>query len=509
MNLWELLSQRAQEYGRKTFLLYRQEEISYERLLAEVRRIADGLFQLGISRGEKVCVWMENRPEFIHLFFAVTSLDAVLVPLNPRYTLREVEYILQHSEARSLILSDRFAQMAREVEPRCPFLERVIVLGKETQGDSISYDLLREKGDPRFWPPSVPDEAEAGIIYTSGTTGKPKGVVITHHNYMVNARMGSQGKKMDEQTRVLTCLPLVHVNAQVSSLLSALYAGGSLVLLEAFHPKEFIPALARYRATTFAGVPTMYAILLNTPNLEQYDLSPLTYCISGGAPMSPDLLDRFEKAFHCRILEAYGLTEATALVSTNPPEGRRKIGSLGIPYEGVEMRIFNEQEEETPKGQVGEIVVRGENIMKGYFKDPEATAEVLRGGWLHTGDMGYKDEDGFFFLAGRKKEMIIRGGVNIYPKEIEDVLMTHPQILEAAVIGLPDSIWGERVHACIVPKEESLPSEEVIVFCRERLADFKTPASISFHHDFPRTGANKIQKTRLKEMITEGTSDLI
>jgi len=505
MNLWELIVDRGQRFGGKNYLFYREEEVTFEELLLMVRKLADGLFRVGVSRGEKVCLWMENRPEFIYLFFAVTSVGAVLVPVNPRYTLREVEYIIQHSEACSLMVSDRFATMARKILPACPLLKRLIGLGTGENPPLLSYESLMEQGNSRFQPPPIRADDDAGIIYTSGTTGKPKGVIITHHNYVINARMGSEGKKMDPQTRVLTCLPLVHVNAQVSSLLSSLYAGGSLVLLEAFHPKEFIPSLARYRATTFAGVPTMYAILLNTPDLDRYDLSALTYCISGGAPMSPDLLISFEKAFNCRILEAYGLTEATALVSTNPPDNRRKIGSLGMPYKGIEMKIFDEADRELPRGQGGEIVVRGENVMKGYFKDPSATAQALRGGWLHTGDMGYEDQDGFFFLAGRKKEMIIRGGVNIYPREIEEVLKSHPMILEAAVIGPPDPIWGERVHACLIFKEgQGLTLQEVQAFCKERLADFKIPATISFHKEFPLTGANKVQKPRLLEMVMKG-----
>src|SRR5581483_2724141 len=262
----------------------------------------------------------------------------------------------------------------------------------------------------------------------------------------------------------------------------------------------FFAALARFRATAFSAVPTIYAILLQAEEAEAHDLSSLRFCVCGAAPMPVELFRKFEEKFHAFILEGYGLSEGTCVSSVNPLGGKRKIGSIGLSLSGQEMKIFNDRDEELPAGAVGEIVVRGENVMAGYFKNRAATEETLRSGWLHTGDLGYRDEEGYFFIAGRKKEMIIRGGENVYPKEIEELLYRHSGIQEAAVVGLPDPVWGEEVAAFIVPKPDAvLTSEEVVSYCQERLAKFKCPKQVLFVESFPKTATGKIQKGRLKE----------
>jgi long-chain acyl-CoA synthetase len=280
--------------------------------------------------------------------------------------------------------------------------------------------------------------------------------------------------------------------------------GGQLVVQKEFHPKDFLTALSTYQVTTFGGVPTVYAILLNQPDLKQYDLSHLTYCISGSSPMSPALLSKFEEVFHTNLLEAYGLTEATALVSTNPPRGIRKTGSVGLPYEGVRMGVVDAAGQALGDNQTGELVVSGDGVMKGYYNDPEATAQAIKKGWLYTGDLGYRDQDGYYFLVGRIKEIIIRGGVNIYPREIEEVLHTHARISQVAVLGIPDPVWGERVHACVIPVSgESLTQEELKAYLEDKIADYKIPTTLSLHNQFPQTGPGKIQKTLLKEAVLE------
>ncbi|MFQ6618919.1 MAG: class I adenylate-forming enzyme family protein, partial [Fidelibacterota bacterium] len=249
--------------------------------------------------------------------------------------------------------------------------------------------------------------------------------------------------------------------------------------------------------------PTVYAILLNLPDAEKYDLSSLRICICGAAPMPVEVFRKFEEKFKAFILEGYGLSEGTCVSSVNPLDGTRKIGSIGLPIPEQEMKIFDDQDRELPQGEIGEIVIRGENVMVGYYKNPEATAETLRNGWLHTGDLGYVDEEGYFYIVGRKKEMIIRGGENIYPKEIEEVLYRHPKIAEAAVVGLPDKIWGEEVSAFIVLKlGESLSEEEVIAYCKEHLADYKCPQKVMFTGVFPKTATGKIQKGKLRELYS-------
>jgi long-chain acyl-CoA synthetase len=350
----------------------------------------------------------------------------------------------------------------------------------------------------------VSEEDVAGIIYTSGTTGYPKGVLLTHKNYVVNADQVSTACQMTEDDRFLCILPLFHVNGQIVTTVSPLFAGGSMVLLRGFSPKEFLPKLSHYRATAFSGVPTVYAILNNLPDAEEYDLSALRFCICGAAPMPVEVFETFERKYKAFILEGYGLSEGTCASSINPLDGTRKIGSIGIPFKDQEMKIFDENDKELAPEQIGEIVVRGPNVMKGYYKNEEATRETLRNDWLHTGDLGYIDEDGYFFIKGRKKEMVIRGGENIYPKEIEEVLYKHPAVAEAAVVGVPDKIWGEEVAAFVVLKEGAeLKPQEVIDYCKEHLANYKCPRIVEVADSLPKTATGKIQKNRIIEEYTK------
>jgi long-chain acyl-CoA synthetase len=286
----------------------------------------------------------------------------------------------------------------------------------------------------------------------------------------------------------------------VVTTLGPMYAGGSMVLMEGFSPKKLLPALERYGATAFSGVPTVYAILNNLPDAEQYDLSKLRFCVCGAAPMPVEVFKEFEKKYKAFILEGYGLSEGTCASSVNPLGGKRKIGSIGLPYAAQPMKIFDDNDNEVPPGTVGEIVIRGPNVMRGYYNNPEATAETLRNDWLHTGDLGYVDEDGYFFIVGRKKEMIIRGGENIYPKEIEEVVYRHPAVREAAVVGLPDKVWGEEAAAFIVLRDEAaLTEEDLIDYCKEHLADYKCPRKVFFVDDLPKTATGKIQKNKVVE----------
>jgi long-chain acyl-CoA synthetase len=488
-----LLRQRAQEYGEKTFLYFRDLEVSYRALDEVTNRVANGLSALGVQKGDKVCVLLPNGPEFVYLFLGAPKIGAVLVPVNVLLKAEEVRYIVDNSDAATIVADPRFWPLIKAIMPLCPRLKNAVVIGEPAPSGTIPFaQLLASPSGPEV---DVHPEDDMGIIYTSGTTGKPKGVVLTQKNYYVNSWQGATISNMSPDERSMCILPLFHVNGQVVTVLMPLQAGGSLVLTEGFSPKTFFEHLARYRATTFSGVPTVYSILLHLPDADRYDLSSLRLCICGAAPMPVEVCTQFEEKFHTKIIEGYGLSEGTCASTLNPVEGQRKVGSIGIPFPGQEIKIFDEQDRERPPGQIGEIVIRGLNLMKGYYKDPDATAETVRDGWLHTGDLGYVDEEGYFYIVGRKKEMIIRGGVNIYPKEIEEVLYRHPQVKEAAVIGLPDRIWGEEVGCCLVLKDGEVGSEEeIIAYCREHLADFKCPRQVFFVETFPKTATGKIQK---------------
>lgn len=496
--LRELLAHQAEHYVDKTFLYWKEDEVSYADFNARVNQVANMLQSAGVAHGEKVALLLPNCPEFLYTFFACTKLGAIAVPINPKLKGDEIQYILENSESAALIATNEFVLMLATCAIQCPELRVTWYVG---EGD----------GSPNFaecWqqPTSTPEanvtrDDILSIIYTSGTTGRPKGVLLSHSNYVYDAEAYAQACQVTEGDRQMCILPLFHVNAQVASVLAALLRGGSLILMEGFSPREFLPALARYHATSFSGVPTVYSILNNLPDADQYDLSSLRVCICGAAPMPVEVFNEFERKYKAFILEGYGLSEGTCVSTLNPLDGRpRKIGSIGLPLASQEVRIFDDNDQQLPIGQVGEIVVRGPNVMQGYFHNEEATQDTLKNGWLHTGDLGSIDEDGYFYIVGRKKEMIIRGGENIYPKEIEEVLYRHPAVQEAAVVGLPHPIWGEEVAAFLVLRENlSFPPEEVIAYCKVHLADYKCPRVVHYMKDFAKTATGKIQKNKIVE----------
>ncbi len=505
----QLLEARAEQNPAKPFLFFGDYEISYSRLNEFANSIANGLIELGIEKGDKVCIFMTNCAEYLYCFFGIAKAGAVATPINALLKREEVSYIINNSDAKAIITQTKFDEMIDGIRPHCPKLAHVIIADKdEVSDDKVGLTRLLQASASKP-PVDVNAEDVAGIIYTSGTTGRPKGVELTHKNYLVDSEQLASAVQMTGDDRFLCILPLFHVNAQVVTTLSPMYAGASMILLEGFSPKTFLPALAQYKATAFSGVPTVYAILNSLPDAENYDLSALRFCICGAAPMPVEVFNTFEKKYKAFILEGYGLSEGTCASSINPLGGKRKIGSIGIPLRGQDMKIFDDTGAELPLGEVGEIVVRGENVMKAYYKNPEATAETIKNEWLYTGDLGYVDEDGYFYIVGRKKEMIIRGGENIYPKEAEEILYRHPDILEAAVVGIPDKIWGEEVMAFVVLNEGAeLSDEEVIRYCREHLADFKCPRKVAFVKSFPKTATGKIQKSKIVEEYAKGHKDL-
>lgn len=497
----DLLIDREARLAKKTFLFWEDEEFSYSRLLDTARRIGSSLANKGLDKDDKVCIWLQNRPEFLYMMFGCAFSGTVLVPINTQFKAEEAQYIIENSEAKMLVTQPEYAEMAAKMRPNCPKLKEIVVVDQAPAGATPFSELYEPaKSVDR----EIAEDDIAGIIYTSGTTGYPKGVLLTHKNYLTNARQIAEAAKMTEADRFMCILPLFHVNGQLVTVLGPLYAGGNMILSKGFSPKDFLARLAKYQATAFSGVPTIYAILNNQPDAEKFDLSRLRFCICGAAPMPVEVFETFERKYKAFILEGYGLSEGTCASSINPLEGARKIGSIGVPLKGQEMKIFDDKDQELASGQVGEIVVRGDNVMKGYYRNQKATEDTLKGGWLHTGDLGYQDPDGYFFIVGRKKEMIIRGGENIYPKEVEEVLYKHPGVMDAAVVGLPDKIWGEEVAAFIVPKAgASMTEPEMIEYCKSRLANYKCPRKVFFWEALPKTATGKVQKRKILDQYLE------
>ena len=493
----DLLIEQAGKHGDRTFLYWEDEEIGYNRILDTAIRMSSSLALRGLQKDDKVCIWAFNRPEYVYTLFGSALAGTVLTPINTQFKAEEAEYIVKNSQAKLLITQPEFAPLVEKLRPHCPELREVLMLDQAPAGYGSFNELYEPERtvERRIEPADV-----AGIIYTSGTTGYPKGVLLTHANYLFNAWEIALAARMTEADRFMCILPLFHVNGQLVTVLAPLYAGAAMILSKGFSPKDFLAKLARYQATAFSGVPTVYAILNSLPNAEGLDLSRLRFCICGAAPMPVEVFETFEKKYRAFILEGYGLSEGTCASSINPLQGARKIGSIGLPLKGQELKIADPADKELPRGQVGEILVRGKNVMQGYYRNPEATAETLKGGWLHTGDLGFQDPEGYFFIVGRKKEMIIRGGENIYPKEIEEVLYKHPAIMDAAVVGIPDKIWGEEVAAFLVPKEgEQISDAEIVAFCKARIANYKCPRLVFIWDALPKTATGKIQKNKIVE----------
>ncbi|MBI2070388.1 MAG: long-chain fatty acid--CoA ligase [Elusimicrobia bacterium] len=493
----ELLSKQAEQYGSKTFLIFKDQEISYSELDRISNAAARELIAAGVKKGDRVAIVLVNCPEFLYYFFGAMKAGAVAVPVNVLFKPPEMEYIVNNCQASALVIGSVFGELGKLLHSKCGSLRWVKTVAEAKPKES-ALAMINNFSEA---PPDVVvgTDDSAGIIYTSGTTGFPKGAVLTHKNYLFDVDQFAPSM-MSEKDRFLCILPLFHVNGQVVTTLAPLYVGGSMILMDKFTPKEFFPALAKHKATAFSAVPSIYAVLLNLPDAEKYDLSSLRFCICGAAPMPVPVFEAFEKKFKAKILEGYGLSEGTCVSSVNPWDGARKVGSIGLPLTGQPMKITDNSGQELAPGEVGEIVVKGDNVMREYFNNPEATAQTLKDGWLHTGDLGMKDKDGYFFIVGRKKEMIIRAGENIYPSEVESALYKHPAVAEAAVIGLPDERWGEEVAAFIVLKEgQSAVAKDIVAHCRGLIADYKCPRKVEFVQTLPKTATGKIQKVKLRE----------
>ncbi len=497
--LGKLLTRQAAKYGEKTFCFFEDEELSYASLEATANALAGGLLEGKCRPGSHVAFLLSNIPEWIITFLGVIKAGAVALPINSLLRQEEIRFILQDSGARRLITIPQFVDMIRDMQPDLPDLKEVYVLDDEVPRGFRLYDDLLAGAET---PPEVDIEPEnpACIIYTSGMTGRPKGAVLSHKNYLTNMAQIVEGLGVTERDRFLNILPLVHVNAQLVTFLAPLFAGAQMVLMRGFSARQFLPALDRYKTTAFAAVPTVYAILNELPDTDEYDLSHLRFCVCGAAPMPMDVFEKFESRFKAKIIEGYGLSEATCACSVNPLRGKRKIGSVGCPLPGVEMHIVDDDDKDLPAGEEGEILVRGDLVMLGYFNDEESTADTLRDGWLCTGDIGYKDEDGFFFIRGRKKDMIIRGGENVYPREVEDVLSNHPSVQDVAIIGKPHPIWGEEVTAYVIAAGAEKPSRTMLIeYCRRHLAEFKCPTAVVYVDKMPKTALMKTRRWALRD----------
>ncbi len=495
-SLTGLLRQRASEHPQKQFLFSEADGrvFTYAEFENAVNSTAALLASHKIARGDVVSLLMPNSAEYIVAYFACWKLGALAGPINSLLKEDETAYVINNSEAKAIMVGSEFRDRLEAIREQLPHLQSVIIFDN-VAGSTKTFSDVNERSCPAF---TADDEAI--IIYTSGTTGKPKGCLLTHGNLIANARQITQWLGFTNDDRLLTLMPLFHMNAVSVTTMSALYAGGSTVVSPKFSASRFWQVISDYQITSFGSVATMLSMLLSAyPDgvPPEFDASRLRFAMCGSAPVPAEVMRRFEETFKCLVIEGYGLSESTCRSTFNPPDRRRRSGSCGLPI-GNEMRVVDENDQDVADGELGEIVLRGENILKGYYKNDTATAEAFRNGWFHTGDIGYRDADGFYYIVDRKSDMIIRGGENIYPREIDEVLYQHPAVAAAATVGVPDSLYGEEVAAYIVLKDgREGTEEEFIAHCRARLADFKCPKSVRFVSDIPKGPTGKLLKRKL------------
>ncbi len=476
------------------------EIVTYGELEETIQRTMGYLQRLGVQPGDRVALQLPKCLPFIHLHFAIMRLGAVTLPLNPAYPMRELSYFLNDSEA-TLFFADaeKEAQLSPVLET-LPHLAQTVYLQADSSAHFLSLlpDITLATTNLPLLP--VDTHQTALMIYTSGTTGRPKGAQITHGNLTANIAGLHSAWGWQEDDVLLHVLPIFHVHGLIVALHGTLHAGATAILLPKFETQRALDLLVQRRCTVFMAVPTIHKRLVSISNCDEYDLSHMRLLTSGSDRLADDVFVQFQEMFGHTLLERYGMTE-TGMNLSNPLRGERRVGSVGMPLPGVEARIVHpETGEPLPDGEVGEVQVRGAHVFKGYWKMPEKTAEALtEEGWLWTGDMGLREPDGYFTLKGRAKDLIISGGMNIYPPEVELVLAEHPAVSASAVIGCPDEEWGERVVAVIIPKAgKSASPEEIIAYCREHLARYKAPKGVVFAEAFPRNALGKIQKAKLR-----------
>jgi long-chain acyl-CoA synthetase len=518
--LYALLEQAANQFGGRTATIYYGARLTYSQVRDQARRMAAGLLRLGLKKGDRVAIMMANCPQAIIAYYGVLMAGGVVVMVNPLYTERELRYQLSDAGTQILIGLDLIYPKVKDLG-----LQHLILTGlpeympiptrwiaplklkppKVPWGGSIHRWREFLSAEPLKEPiPVDPKEDLALLQYTGATTGLPKGCMLTHFNLMANVRqIGAWLYRVSPErpVRTLVALPIFHVYGMTTAMNFAIAEGGEMVLQTRFEPREALKLIQKYKVEIFPGAPTMYVGLNHVPDVGSFDLSSIDACISGAAPLPLEVQQTFERLTNGRLVEGYGLSEASPVTHANPCWDQRKEGSIGLPWPDTDVRIIDPVTgADLPIGEVGEMIIRGPQVMKGYWNKPEETEATLRDGWLYTGDMARMDEDGFFYIADRKKDLIIAGGFNIYPREVEDVLYAHPAVKQAAVIGVPDEYRGETVKAFVVLKPGMRAShEELDRHCRQNLASYKVPRLYEFRESLPTSLVGKVLRRVLVE----------
>lgn len=533
------LTKVSRNYPRKNAIHFMGKNITYKELYDYVQRVAKYMYDLGIKKGDRVAIMLPNCPQSVICFYAVLQIGAVVVQTNPLYTERELEYQLKDSGAKAIISLDILYPRISKVYKRTSLKHVIVTAIKDFLPFPINliYPYIQKKQTGikiqlkeddylhllsnilAHTEPSFNEEVEidldndlALLQYTGGTTGQPKGVMLTHKNLIANSTACAAWlfKAIPGEERVLGILPLFHVYGLTTVLILSIMQGNEMILIPRLDVKMLLKTIHKKKPTLFPGAPTIYIALLNHPDLKKYNLSSIKACISGAAPLPVEVQEKFEEITGGKLVEGYGLTESSPVTHANFIWGQKRVkGSIGVPWPDTDAKIVDpETGEDLPPGEIGEIVVKGPQVMKGYWNREEETAETLKDGWLYTGDLGYMDEEGFFYVVDRKKDVIIAGGYNIYPREIEEIFYEHPAIQELTVVGVPDPYRGETVKAYIVLKPgANVTEEELDEYARKHLAAYKVPRIYEFRKELPKSTIGKVlRRTLLEEEINKPTN---
>jgi long-chain acyl-CoA synthetase len=482
--------------------------LTFKEVDERVNRLSSALSDLGVEPGDRVAILALNCHRYLECYYAIPQLGAVVVPINFRLPAQEIKYIVDHSGACAVLVDAALAPSVDSIRASLDGVSHFILMSDEDRDGYMGYEELIAGASPIFEAPGIGDDELLGLFYTSGTTAEPKGVMLTHRNMLANIAHSEPYAYRQPGDIFLHAAPMFHL-ADGAAVFANTSNGAAHAYLARFDAGAVLDIIQRERVTTTVLVPTMINFVLQHPELGAYDLSSLRQITYGASPIAPDLLQRAMKAFGCHFSQGYGLTEASPLLTVLPREDHvvtddksiRRLASCGKPVKGVDVRVVKEDGSDAAPGEVGEIIARGPNIMRGYWRRPRDTEDAIRDGWLHTGDLATVDADGYIYLVDRKKDMIVTGGENVYSTEVEAVLYAHPAVKEAAVIPVPDPDWGEAVHACIALRDgKQATAVELVEFCREKLAGYKAPRSIEFvEGELPKGGTGKILKKQLRE----------
>ena len=499
MNVAEILDRNAVIFADREAVVDTDRRWTYPQLRRDADRFAHALTELGVRRGDRVCLFLGNSAEFLIAFYGILKVGGIATSLSALGKRPELQALIADCGAE-VIVTDRAHAAELPARPDVPSVRQVVCIGGHEQADHDFWALLEGRPDT-FATVETDREDGVTIIYTGGTTGIPKGVLLSHANIASNCHTNRSITGLRPQDRCICFLPLYHSFAQNHIANQTLFAGGTLVVQPTFEPEPVLEAMKRERVTRWFAVPTIYILILAAEDRALVDeaFARVTYCFSAAANMPAEVARRWQDRFGLVINEGYGLSESTPSATYNH-EYRHKPGSLGTPIDNVEVQVWDAQDRPVPPGEVGQLVIKGPNVMKGYFNNPEATAEVMKDGWLKTGDVGRRDDEGYFFLVDRQKDMINSAGLKIWPREVEEVLYQHVGVEECAVIGVPDELYGESVKACVVVREGvELCAEDIIGFCKERLAGYKAPKVVEFRDRLPKSAAGKILKKELRQ----------